>query len=45
LYLYIVEGIKFTDTREAFEKEFSKSTFATVDKIDATAYGASDPFP
>jgi len=38
LYLYVVEGIKFTDSTENFEKDFSKSTFAVVDKIDASAY-------
>ncbi|PWI64472.1 hypothetical protein PCL_09627 [Purpureocillium lilacinum] len=38
LYLYVVEGIKFIDSTESFEKQFTKSTFATVDKIDPSAY-------
>ncbi|KAH7140034.1 hypothetical protein B0J13DRAFT_639302 [Dactylonectria estremocensis] len=38
LYLYVVEGINFTDSTEDFEKEFTKSTFSVVDKIDASAY-------
>ncbi|KAI2467791.1 hypothetical protein F4781DRAFT_297508 [Annulohypoxylon bovei var. microspora] len=38
LYLYVVEGIKFTDSTDSFEKEFTRSTFAVVDKIDASAY-------
>ncbi|GJN76023.1 hypothetical protein PLICBS_010134 [Purpureocillium lilacinum] len=38
LYLYVVEGIKFIDSTETFEKQFTKSTFATVDKIDPSAY-------
>ncbi|KAL6416203.1 hypothetical protein AUP68_00417 [Ilyonectria robusta] len=38
LYLYVVEGITFTDSTAEFEKQFTKSTFAVVDKIDISAY-------
>ncbi|KAH7007636.1 hypothetical protein EDB80DRAFT_718921 [Ilyonectria destructans] len=38
LYLYVVEGITFTDSIAEFEKQFTKSTFAVVDKIDVSAY-------
>lgn len=38
MYLYVVEGITYTDSKDKFESEFSRSTFATVDKIDANAY-------
>ena len=41
LYLYVVEGITYTDSKDKFESEFNKSTFATVDKIDPNAYGVS----
>lgn len=39
--MYVVEGIKFIDSTETFEKQFTKSTFATVDKIDSSAYSVS----
>lgn len=39
--MYVVEGIKFIDSTETFEKQFTKSTFATVDKIDPSAYTVS----
>ncbi|KAI0407388.1 hypothetical protein F4802DRAFT_553523 [Xylaria palmicola] len=39
IYLYVVEGIKFTSTKEAFAKDFPRKTFAAVDKIDINAYG------
>lgn len=45
LYLYVVEGITFTDSTEDFEKQFTKSTFAVVDKIDVSAYDVSSPCP
>ncbi|KAI8625821.1 hypothetical protein F5Y19DRAFT_448904 [Xylariaceae sp. FL1651] len=38
LYLYVSEGIKFTDTKEQFEKDFTKKVFATVNDIDPQAY-------
>lgn len=44
LYLYVVEGIKFTSSTVDFEKEIKKSTFSVVDKIDSSAYAVSSQY-